>query len=183
MSKTGCKGKYCPEIIEEICQYLREGDSDRLAYTKAGISCDSFYDWQNLHPEFFEAVKAAKADFKAKIVRELEVSLFKRAKGYEITETEVEMIPDREGNPVIKKQKTKKKQIAADTTAMVFALCNVAPEKWKNVQRVETKEIDPAEKTSTQYHFEDLPKELINEVTDRLQEAEYRRNKEEKGGR
>lgn len=126
--------KYTPEKVDEICQYLREGDTQKAAHTKAGVGESTFYEWLQ-KVEFAEKVKKAQDEFRATIVAKLEESLWKKATGYEATETEIEYVSAKDGTPIIKSQKTKKKHIPPDTGALTFALCNVAPEKWTNTQR------------------------------------------------
>lgn len=65
---AGAKGKYTPEIVKEISAYIEQGKSNRDACALSDICEDTFYDWQKLHPEFFEAVKKAHANYKSKLV-------------------------------------------------------------------------------------------------------------------
>jgi hypothetical protein len=58
------KGKFCPEIVEEICKYLREGSTNKEAFLLAGISHETFYKWLKTHPEFDEATKKAEIECK-----------------------------------------------------------------------------------------------------------------------
>lgn len=163
--------KYSEELTNEICQYLREGDSQKLAAQKAGIAEDTFYEWMNTKTEFSERVKRAKEEFRATIVGKLEASLWKRATGYEVTETEIEYVSGKDGEPRIKGQKTKKKHIIPDTGALIFALSNLAPEKWVNKQRVDTREITK-EESELIASLEKVPKEVLCDIADLLQDAE-----------
>lgn len=163
--------KYNEDIVINICKYLREGESQKVAAMKAGISEDTFYEWMNTKPEFSERVKMAKEEFRATIVGKLEASLFKRATGYEITETEIEYVSGKDGEPRIKGQKTKKKHIVPDTGALIFALSNLAPDKWVNKQRVDTREITKQE-SELIARLEKVPKEVLCDIADLLQGAE-----------
>ena len=100
--------------------------------------------------------------------------------GYEVTETETEYVSDANGNPKIKSQKTKVKHIQPDTGALIFALTNVAPEKWINRQRVEAQVTKEIKEQEHDYYFEDLPKNMLFEIADSLQAGEYERIKNEK---
>lgn len=171
--------KYNKQTIEAICGFIRDGDSQKLACKKAGIGDSTFHDWIKAKPEFAECIKKAKEEFQATITGKLEATLWKRAMGYEVTETETEYVSDANGNPKIKSQKTKVKHIQPDTGALIFALTNVAPEKWVNKQKVETQAT--AEKTH-EYHFEDLPEDLLFGIADKLQSAEFQKTIAEKGG-
>ena len=169
--------KYNKQIVQILCNYIREGDSQQLACKKAGIGHSAFYDWLNTKPEFAEAVKKAKDEFQATIKGKLQATLWKRAMGYEVTETETEYVSDANGNPKIKSQKTKVKHIQPDTGALIFALTNVAPEKWINRQRVEAQVTKEIKEQEHDYYFEDLPKNVLFDIADSLQAGEYERIK------
>ena len=102
--------------------------------------------------------------------------------GYEVTETETEYVSDAEGKPKIKSQKTKVKHIQPDTGALIFALTNVAPEKWVNKQKVETQETKATGDKTHEYCFEDLPENILFDIADKLQAAEFQKTIAEKGG-
>lgn len=172
--------KYSNEIKERICNYIREGDSQKLACNKVGIGTSAFHDWVRKDSQFSEDIKKAKDDFQATIVGKLEASLWKRAIGYEVTETETEYTSDKEGKPRIKSQKTKIKHIQPDVGALVFALTNVAPEKWVNRQRVDNTILTKEKEEEQTYHFEDLPDDLLFDLADKLQDAEKKRAEEKK---
>lgn len=172
--------KYCKEIKERICNCIREGDSQKLACNKVGIGTSAFHDWVRKDSQFSEDIKRAKADFQATIVGKLEASLWKRAIGYEVTETETEYTSDKEGKPRIKSQKTKTKHIQPDVGALVFALTNVAPEKWINRQRIDSTILTGEKEEEQTYHFEDLPDDLLFSLADKLQDAEKKRAEEKK---
>lgn len=172
--------KYSSEIKEKICNYIREGDSQKLACNKVGIGTSAFHDWARKDSQFSEDIKRAKEDFQATIVGKLEASLWKRAIGYEVTETETEYTSDKDGRPKIKSQKTKLKHIQPDVGALVFALTNVAPEKWINRQRVDNTILTKEKEEEQTYHFEDLPDDLLFDLADKLQDAEKKRTEEKK---
>lgn len=172
--------KYSSEIKEKICNYIREGDSQKLACNKVGIGTTAFHEWVNKDAKFAEGIKKAKEDFQATIVGKLEASLWKRAIGYEVTETETEYTSDKDGKPKIKSQKTKIKHILPDVGALVFALTNVAPEKWVNRQRVDNTILTKGKEEEQTYHFEDLPDDLLFSLADKLQDAEKKRVWEKK---
>ena len=170
--------KYSSEIKERICNYIREGDSQKLACNKVGIGTTAFHDWVNKDAEFAKDIKKAKEDFQATILGKLEASLWKRAIGYEVTETETEYTSDKDGKPRIKNQKTKIKHIQPEVGALVFALTNVAPDKWVNRQRVDNTILTKEKEEEQTYHFEDLPDDLLFNLADKLQDAEKKRVEE-----
>lgn len=143
MAKTGRKSKYkdcAPLVLQKIAEGCTYADSCRYA----GISIETFCKWRKQFIQFSEAVKKAESEFRAKIQRELETSLWKRAKGFEWEEVKQEMARDEYGNPVPVKQTITKKFTPPDTGALIFALTNLAPEKWRNRQFAETVGKDPS---------------------------------------
>lgn len=142
--------KYGKEIVERICNNIRDGDTQKDAAAREGVAESTLYDWLANKVEFMEAVKKAKEDFQKTIVGKLEKSLYKKALGYSETETEEEYYFTKDGARITTKGKKKTKHIQPDTGALIFALTNLAPDKWKNKQKQEI-EVSP---------FEELMKSL-----------------------
>lgn len=115
------------DIKDELLQYIRDGSTFKEACQRAGVSDSQFYDWKAKKPDFSDEVKKAHKEGRAKIVPELERALYKRALGYEYTETKTETFPD--GNDRVT---VTRKQMPPDVGALVFALCNLAPGDWRN---------------------------------------------------
>lgn len=86
-----------------------------------GISARTLYRWKLQYCQICHALKKGKdvAD------REIENALFKRAKGYDVTETKIKT----KNGVVIEKTETTK-HIPGDTTAQIFWLKNRKPEYW-----------------------------------------------------
>lgn len=57
--------KYNPDIVDEICKYLRAGNSQKDSALLAGISEDTFYEWMK-KSEFSEPIKKAEKECKAR---------------------------------------------------------------------------------------------------------------------
>lgn len=167
--------KYTKETVAKICAALREGDPVNLACKKAGVSDDSFTRWKKKKADFAAAVKAAKDDFQANILKDLEATLWKRAKGYVVEDNDTELVNDK-----IRVQKIKKKNVPPDTGALIFALTNVAPDKWVNRQKIDTHEVKEITSKEQDYYFEDLPEDMLCDLADRLQNARYERIKEQR---
>ncbi len=165
--RAGAKGKYNPEMKQAIFECLKEGLNDKQTCEKVGINQDTFYRWKNEKAEFCELIKTAKAEYNSTLVSKLEDSLYRRATGFEYEETETEYISDKEGNPRIKKQTKKKKRTVPDTPALIFALCNLMPDKWKN--RLNT-QLDGKVKTEsdTQVSLANVPDDLLAQVIDKI---------------
>lgn len=128
--------KYCDEIVQEICGYLRTGDTQEAACKKAGIGEETFYGWQREKTEFSEAVKAAKKEFLRNQYKDAVQSLYKRATGYDVEEPEI-TYGDKNGKPYIKQKKVRTKHIPADPQALKFLLTNLYPDEWQDRQKNE----------------------------------------------
>ena len=57
-------------------------------------------------------------------------------------------------------------------------MTNVAPDKWKNRQRVETVDAKDVEKDEPRYNFDEVPRELLFKIADELQKGEHERIKQ-----
>ena len=52
-------GKFCEEVVTEICNHIRVGCTARDACQLSGITETSFYEWKKKKPEFVESIKRA----------------------------------------------------------------------------------------------------------------------------
>ena len=127
------KGKF-NDVKDDIISYIREGDSNILACKKVGISKSTFYEWLESYPDFSDSLKKARKEFRETIVQTLELSLWKRAAGYEIEESKNEYRTLKDGSKVLVKSSEITKHFPPDTGALIFALTNLDPENWKNRQ-------------------------------------------------
>ena len=128
--------KYCDEIVQEICGYIRDGDTQEAAYEKAGIGKETFYGWMREKTDFSDAIKAAKKDFLRNQYKDAVQSLYKRATGYDVEEPEI-TYGDKDGKPYIKQKKVRTKHIPADPQALKFLLTNLYPDEWQDKQKNE----------------------------------------------
>ena len=69
MAKVGRKSKYCPEIVERICESLRLGVTMQGAAYAAGITEKTFHEWRNKHSAFSEAVTRAIGESEESLVQ------------------------------------------------------------------------------------------------------------------
>lgn len=123
------KGKY-EEWLEDdklllLQGWARDGLTNEQIANNIGISTVTLYDWQNKYPSFSNALK------KGKEVVDIEVenALLKRAMGYTYEEKTIE-------NGKVTKIVTK--QVAPDTTALIFWLKNRKPQIWRDKQEVQS---------------------------------------------
>lgn len=101
--------------------WARDGLTDEQIAANVGISVRTLYRWKQQYCQICHALKKGKdtAD------REIENALFKRAKGYDFTETRVK----KKGGVVVE-ETVITKHIPGDTTAQIFWLKNRKPEYW-----------------------------------------------------
>lgn len=136
------KPKYNKRIVQRICDLIRK-DTYTVAELCAnvGISDSSYYNWQANNEEFREAIKKAKEDFDATLVKEAKKSLIKLVQGYSVDETKTVYEPadkkSPDAKPKIKEQTITKKHYQPNVAATIFMLTNKAPEEFKNRQNTE----------------------------------------------
>lgn len=136
--------KYSKKMVAKIVGLLKS-DTYTIAEIcrQVGISTQTYHEWVNTREDFALAVEEAREELMQSMVIEAKKSLRKKIQGYDVTETRTVTVPssklDKEGNPLskIKEQITKKKHIAADTTAIIFTLTNGDPDHWRNRQSTE----------------------------------------------
>lgn len=129
-SNRGAKSKYDERLPKIVLYFRRVGYSVEKIAEIIGCHKDTLYSWAKLHPELSVALKEGK-DLSISTTAD---SLFKVANGFEYEEVEesVEMVDeDGEQKKKVKKRKMKK-YIPPDVKAIIFYLCNRAPDEWKN---------------------------------------------------
>lgn len=121
MSKTNVDEWLQEERLLVLEGWARDGLTDDQIAENMGISVRTLYRWKKQYCHICHALKKGKdvAD------REIENALFKRAKGYDFTETRVK----RKGGIVVE-ETVITKHIPGDTTAQIFWLKNRKPEYW-----------------------------------------------------
>ena len=135
------KTKYSKKMLKLAEKYARAGNTNKEIAKKLGINEDTFYKWIRKHPEFAETIKNAREEV---VVPEVEGALYKKAIGHWVEEERViatvKIDPD-QVDPETKKPKARvlfekrekvKKYIPPDTTAAIFILKNMAPQRWKD---------------------------------------------------
>lgn len=112
-----------PEKLVLLEGWARDGLTDEQIAENMGIGVRTLYRWKNENCQFRQALKRGKnaAD------REIENALFKRAKGYDVTETRT-----KEKNGEVVERTTITKHIPGDTTAQIFWLKNRKPAQWRD---------------------------------------------------
>lgn len=104
--------------------WARNGVTDKDIAEKLGVSHDSFIEYKKQFPELVESLKNGKEV----IDTQVENALLKAAMGYTANENTYE-------NGVL--TKTVVKEVAPNTTALIFWLKNRNPKDWRDKQEVE----------------------------------------------
>lgn len=120
-----------PDGLLVVQGWARDGLTDEQIAANIGIGVSTYYEWQNRHPEFREAIKKGKAPVDIQV----ENALLKRALGYDYEETVTEIEQVAEGREK-KHVRRIKKHMPPDVGAIVFWLKNRKPSRWKD--KVET---------------------------------------------
>ena len=123
------RGKYETHVkpkLDLIAQWARDGAIERDIAKKLGVSESTFSGYKKEHEELLQTLTVNKEVADARV----ESALYKRATGYEYTETSKEVGPDGV------KIKTTVKQVAPDVTAQIYWLNNRRPDRWRNKQDI-----------------------------------------------
>jgi type IV secretory pathway TrbF-like protein len=59
---AGRKSKCTPEVIEKICNYLRQGNTRKTSAILAGIGQSTLYEWFDSNPELLDTIKRAEEE-------------------------------------------------------------------------------------------------------------------------
>lgn len=172
MAKLGRKPKYNSERVARICKIISDGGTEESACEAVGISKSLFYEWKAEKVEFLEALKKARAEYEnwldVQYKKEAGKSLMLLIKGTEYTETTSEYGLDKQGKPIQTKRKDVTKKVLPNVTAIIFALTNRDPEKWKNRLSSEVKgELKTESKADIS--LANVPDELLEKVIDAIQ--------------
>lgn len=134
--KKGRKPQWTDAKVEIMCKAIAAGKSYKEAFTAARVSSRAFYYHLRDDLQFLQAVKKAEQEYQewydAQLVVDCKRSLIELVCGYEWDETTTESALDKNGKMVEVKKKIVHKKAAPNPTAIIFALCNRAPEQWSN---------------------------------------------------
>ena len=136
--------KYNKKIVKNICSLIKR-DSYTIAEICAlvGISKETYYQWIKNKPDFADAIKNAKGEYDEFIAAEAKKSLLKKIQGYTVQEKKVVMVEGKDKDetgkykPKIKEQTIIDRHYQPDTAAIIFTLCNKAPNEYQNKYNTE----------------------------------------------
>lgn len=126
--------KYRAEYAEQAFKLALEGFTDKKIADFFKVDERTINNWKDNHQGFFQSLKRGKDDFDANIV---EKSLAKRATGYqykEITKVISREVGRKTGKARMVTTKEVTKEVAPDTTAIIFWLKNRQPDRWRDKQ-------------------------------------------------
>ena len=169
--KPGRKPQWTDAKVEIMVKAIAAGKSYKDAYTSARVGHDSFYRHLREDSEFSAKVKRAEQDYQewydSQLVVDSKRSLLELIRGYEWDETTTESALDKNCKMVEVKKKIVHKKAAPNPTAIIFALCNRAPEEWSNkhIQEVSGK-IETETKQAVS--LASVPDDLLAQVIDAI---------------
>ena len=112
------------EGFDKVCEWARQGLSDKQIAKNIGITTVAFYDWKKRFPVFAEAIDKVRSELRI----ELEKSMFDLATGKAYAE-DVKTILDPITGEVLKVERTRK-QIPPNANLLMFLAKNLIPEKY-----------------------------------------------------
>ena len=133
---TVVKSNRFRHVRERLLENIRIGMSVNESCDECGVSVTQFYTWRRSFESFEDEVQEAITEAKRRIVKKLEGALYKKALGYEVEDRE-ETTKNYPNGGVDSTVKNTKRHIQPDTGALIFALCNLAPEEWQKRQKME----------------------------------------------
>ena len=136
------QSKYNPEYHDDWAWSLAiKGATNKEMAEAFGISLRTVIRWMNEHESFADAVERGKNIADAKVER----SLYQRAIGFEITDTEKTVDMDKDGNPKPVRIKNTTRKIVPDTMAIMYWLNNRKRGQWSQRQEVALSASDNSE--------------------------------------
>lgn len=167
------KTKYNIKRQQIICDALRNGESRTTAAKRAGVDRDTMRNWMREFSAFSAAVKDAEEEYQNWLLNGIKDDALKSLKtlicglDYEETKTEYEQNPDDPAQPRIKRQTVTTKKILPNATAVIFALTNRDPERWKNrYEQTIDGRLDTESRTAVS--LEKVPDDLLAQVLEAI---------------
>lgn len=122
--KVGRPPTFNEVVSAKIFELAKEGKSDNQIAKIIGVHPRTLGVWKQNSQEFYLTLKQMKAAADELV----EASLYRRAVGFEVSETKTTTDPT-SGQTIV--QKTKK-QLPPDPTSMIFWLKNRKPQEWRD---------------------------------------------------
>ena len=169
--KRGRKPQWTDAKVEIMCKAIADGKTFKDAYKAARVSDRAFYNHMKDDVQFIQKVKKAQADFQqwynSQLVIESKRSLKELVCGFEYEEVTTETTPGKDGKESVTKKKVVTKRVLPNVTAIIFALCNRAPEEWSNkhIQEI-TGKVETEQKSDIS--LKNVPDDLLAQVIEAI---------------
>lgn len=149
-----------PEL-ERIPKLRRQGLTEEQVAKVLGVGISTFKEYKNKYPDLAAALKKGKCQ----LVEDLEDTLYKKALGKCKVKSSKKFIEEVDGKKKVKIEETEQ-EIAPDTGALVFALKNLAPDRWKEVRDVNFSDLEDKLKSIKSFseRAAEISQEEINNV-------------------
>lgn len=138
------KTKYNKDTTRKVEEWIAQNGLDQpfgATVTEFSIAMgwnpDTHYEYRKRYPAYSESIEKGRDRFTAKSVQMAEHGLKQLIAGDTIEERTTKYAPDAHGKPVIVEDKVKKHRTPPNTAAVIFALTNLNPDKWKNRQNTD----------------------------------------------
>lgn len=132
------KGMYEDYLTEDglllLEGWARDGITDKdIAEKHIGVNESTLCRWKNDHPKILQALKKGRAP----IVEKIENSLYDMCQKQTYKDVVEEITTDGNGNVISRHKKIVTKEVPPNPTAIIFALKNLKPGKWRDKQVIE----------------------------------------------
>ena len=125
----GRPSKYNPKYhIPWAKSLAMEGKTEHEIAASMEVSRSTLKKWEKDYPEFAEALAIGKEAADSAV----EMSLFKRAKGFTYKEKKTVITMDKDGNQLPARIEQIEREAIPDTTACIFWLKNRRRDKWRD---------------------------------------------------
>jgi hypothetical protein len=118
---SGRPTKYEPGFNANAAKLALKGWTDVEIADFFGVDVRTLYRWKSEHDEFCQALKLHKSPADGRV----EASLYQRALGYSVDETDIRVVKGKIVKTVVRKH------YPPDPTSMIFWLKNRKPEDWR----------------------------------------------------
>lgn len=151
-----------PEL-SRIPKLRRQGLTEEQVAKVLGVGITTFKEYKKLYPDLETALKKGKCQ----LIEDLEDTLYKKALGKCKVKTNKKFIEEVDGKKKVKIEETEQ-EIAPDTGALVFALKNLAPDRWKEVRDVNFSDLEEKLKSVKSFseRAAEIKQEELNNVTE-----------------
>jgi aspartate/tyrosine/aromatic aminotransferase len=127
--KSGAENWITEKGLLQIEQWAREKITDKdIAEKKMKVSESTFSDWKRQYPAIVGALKKGRAP----VAEEIEKSFYDICGIQEYKETTEEITYDSNNNVISKHKRIVTKQAPPNVTALIFALKNLMPERYRD---------------------------------------------------